>query len=85
MAFANCVGACLGVLLLAFGGCNLRPHFREAPGTINYQRSRAVLHDPFPDNSIGPPVTSGRPFGFEQPLAEPVKVQSTSPARRPGF
>jgi hypothetical protein len=71
-------------VLLAIAGCNLRPHFSEAPGTINYQRGRAVLHDPFPDNSIGPPVDGGRPSGFERPLAEPVKIQSTSPARRPG-
>jgi hypothetical protein len=76
-------GLALGILCAS--GCHLRPQFREAPGTINYQRSRAVVHDPFPDNSIGPPVAGGRPFGFEHPLPEPVRIQSTTPARRPGF
>ena len=85
MAMLDSAGARLGILLLVFSGCGLRPQFRDAPGTINYQRSRAVLHDPFPDNSIGPPVDGGRPSGFERPLSEPVRVQSTSPARRPGF
>jgi hypothetical protein len=72
-------------LILFPSGCYLRPGFREAPGTILYQRSRAVVHDPFPDNSIGPPVVGGRAFGFERPLADPARLQSISPQPRLGF
>lgn len=79
MSLAKAPLALLGSVLLVCSGCYLRPQFREAPGTINYQRGRAVLHDPFPDNSIGPPVAGGRPAGFERPLSEPVRLQSTSP------
>ncbi len=61
--------------LLGVAGCYSLPSFQEAPGTIYYQRSRAVVHDPFPDNSIGPPVVGGRPAGFEKPLADPIKSQ----------
>lgn len=75
----------LVVSAVAFVGCHLRPSFHEAPGTIHYQRGRAVAHDPFPDNSIGPPVMGGRPSGFETPLSEPTRIQSTSPSRSPGF
>ncbi len=64
-------------------GCcrHLSHNWGEPPGTISYQRSRAVIHDPFPDNSIGPPVLGGRPLGYEYPLAEPAKAQEASPRR----
>ncbi len=75
----------LGLLLLLQCGCYMRPEFREAPGTLLYQRSRAVVHDPFPDNTIGPPVVGGRASGFELPLSEPVRLQSTTPVPRSGF
>lgn len=79
----------VGFIALTIGffltGCHLRPSFREAPGTIHYQRGRAVVHDPFPDNSIGPAVMGGRPSGFERPLSEPTRIQTTSPSRSPGF
>jgi hypothetical protein len=71
--------------LLAGLGCSIRPQFRDEQGTILYQRSRAVLHDPFPDNSIGPPVLGGRALGFEQPLSEPRRLQETSPNPRGRF
>lgn len=85
MANSCASGLLLALLTLGLGGCYLRPQFREAPGTINYQRSRAVVHDPFPDNSIGPPVDGGRPNGFERPLSEPVRIQSTTPSQPPRF
>ena len=69
----------LGIAALVFSGCNLRPSLREAPGTILYQRSRAVVHDPFPDNTIGPPIVGGRAAGFERPLSEPARLQATAP------
>lgn len=63
------------------GGCCpcLKPNWSEPPGTIAYQRSRAVIHDPFPDNAIGPPVVGGRPLGYQYPQSEAVKAQESSP------
>lgn len=46
------------------------------------QRSRAVLNDPFPSNTLGPEITGGRPRGFDLPLAEATSYQSHPLARR---
>lgn len=70
--------------LLAGCCCGLKPNWSEPPGTINYQRSAAVIHDPFPDNAIGPPVVGGRPLGYQFPPSEAVKAQESSP-RRGGY
>ena len=61
-------------LLLAATGCHLRPNFGP-PGTIGMQRDRAVLHDPFPINDLGPAIVGGRPRGFDLPRAEAVDRQ----------
>lgn len=62
----------LGAILSS--GCYLTPNF-GSPGTIGMQRARAVLHDPFPNNDIAPPIVSGRPLGFDRPLSEPAQAQ----------
>ena len=69
--------ALASILLLtsAISGCYMTPNF-GAPGTIGMQRSRAVVHDPFPDNDIAPPIMGGRPLGFDRPMAEAEKNQS---------
>lgn len=66
----------LAAMLLGISqsGCYLKPSWGP-PGTIGAQRSRAVLFDPYPNNDLGPPVVSGRPLGFERPLAEPEQNQ----------
>jgi hypothetical protein len=46
------------------------------------QRSKAVLHDPFPSTDLGPPIQGGRPLGFEQPKSESAALQSSPYARR---
>ena len=61
-------------LLLLVSGCHLRPNFGP-PGTIGMQRDRAVLHDPFPSNDLGPTIVGGRPKGFDIPRAEAVDRQ----------
>lgn len=43
------------------------------PGTIQQQRIRATVHDPYPDQDAGPDVVGGRPRDYQQPLAEPVR------------
>ena len=54
---------------MSLTGCE---NFRQLqpPGTIFQQRSRATIHDPFPDNDAGPEIVGGRPPGFDRPLHE---------------
>ena len=44
------------------------------PGTINEQRNRAAIHDPFPETDVGPDVIGGRPREFDRPLPEAKRV-----------
>lgn len=68
--------------LLVSTGCYL-PIFNGPPGTIGMQRSRAVLFDPFPSNTLGPPIQGGRPRGFDLPLSDVTTAQSNPNARPP--
>lgn len=43
------------------------------PGSVQQQRYRATLHDPYPDRDIAPEVVGGRPREFMRPLPEPVR------------
>jgi hypothetical protein len=43
------------------------------PGTIQQQRIRATVHDPYPDPDMAPEVVGGRPRDYQQPLPEPVR------------
>ena len=74
------IGVILG-LCLACSGCHMRPDWGP-PGTIGDQRARAVVHDPFPRDDLGPPIDGGRPKGFDQPLAEPITIQGSPYARQ---
>jgi hypothetical protein len=69
------------VITLWTSGCNV-PLRQGPPGTIGVQRERAVLHDPFPSNELGPPIVGGRPLGFDTPLAEPASIQASPWANR---
>ena len=54
-------------------GCAHRPHgwgLSGGQGTIERQKSRAVVHDPYPLNDIGPEVIGGRPREFYWPKSE---------------
>ncbi len=53
-----------------------------APGTIGMQRERAVIHDPFPSNDLGPKIVGGRPREFDLPLSEPKTLQVNPHSRR---
>lgn len=62
--------------LTSFAGCASRPRGWGLPGgqgTVERQKSRAVVHDPYPLNDIGPEVVGGRPREYSNPQAEPVR------------
>jgi hypothetical protein len=61
------------LLLLAAGGCGWHQHGFFRPATIEQQRLRATIHDPYPDPDLGPEVVGGRPRGYQEPLPEPVR------------
>jgi hypothetical protein len=65
----------LFLLLAAFGGgCAGHGQYDFwHPGNIRSQRIRAVVHDPYPDQNLGPPVVGGRPRDYSEPLPEAVK------------
>ncbi len=65
---------CLAVALTA--GCTYRPRawgFPGAQGTIDRQKSRATIHDPYPLNDIGPAVVGGRPREFYSPQTQAAR------------
>ena len=68
-------------VIAAMTGCYL-PILNGPPGTIGMQRSRAVLFDPFPSDTLGPPIVGGRPRGFDLPLSDVTNAQSNPNARR---
>lgn len=75
------------LLLIPIGltGCpTLRPNWFH-PGPQQYQRNRAVLHDPYPDSDAGPEVVGGRPLQFQNPNAEPVRNQPYPQNLRPRY
>ncbi len=52
------------------------------PGPLQQQQASAVVHDPYPQNDIGPYEAGARPPGYENPLPEPVRsriVQDSMP------
>lgn len=67
--------------LATLTGCQLWPNLGP-PGTIGEQRARAIVHDPFPDNDLGPEIVSGRPREWNRPSAEPKRLQADNPYAR---
>jgi len=62
--------AAASAVLLA--GCAGHPRLAH-PGTIEQQRLRATIHDPYPDPDLGPNFDGGRPREYLNPLPEPVR------------
>lgn len=63
-------------LALAIGVCltGCRGHqFFGPPGPLQQQQAAAVIHDPYPQNDIGPYEAGARPPGYQNPLPEPVR------------
>lgn len=46
-------------------------------GSVERQKARAAVFDPYPLNDIGPAVVGGRPPGFMNPLPEPRRNEMT--------
>lgn len=49
-----------------------RPDLAQ-PGTIEQQRQRAAVHDPYADNHAAPPIEGGRPREFATPRSEATR------------
>jgi hypothetical protein len=65
------------VSLTLVAGCN-HLHQRGCiapPGPMNYQQANATVHDPFPQDDIGPTDASMRPPDYQNPLPLPVRNQ----------
>jgi hypothetical protein len=71
----------LAIALVVVTGCRggHGPLF-AAPGTKEAQQRRAVVHDPYPQNDIAPPLPDGRPRDYLYPLAEPVRTRAVADA-----
>jgi hypothetical protein len=62
------------LMSLAAAGCASHGQYNIfQPGTIQQQRLRATVHDPYPDRNLAPEVVGGRPREYQQPLPEPVR------------
>jgi hypothetical protein len=63
------------VLPCAAGGCAGRHVNWHFPGTIEQQRLRATIHDPYSAPDIAPEVDGGRPREYIEPLPQPVRTR----------
>ena len=70
-------------LVTCLPGCHVNREFGP-PGDMNTQRTRALVHDPFPVNDVGPEIGGIRPRGFDLPRSEIQKLQTSPNARRGG-
>lgn len=71
------------LLLLAICGCQNNPFGRWASaqygqGSIERQKARAVVTDPYPLNDIGPEVVGARPREFAYPMPEAARNELTA-------
>ncbi len=66
--------SCLGCEGLA------RPRWLS-PGNLLYQRSRATVHDPYPQPDNAPEMVGVRPREYQRPLPEAVRNQVFSNSR----
>ena len=67
----------IAVLTLAGSGCgnNLQWPRMRGPGSADYQQYQATIHDPYPEDDIGPPVEGGRPLGYENPYPQTERLR----------
>ncbi len=89
----------IALAAICLSGCapemaQLRQNFSH-PGTAAYQRSRAIKHDPYVLNDVGPEVVGGRPREYMIPVNEverarqdtipPLSLRPAAPAPAPVF
>jgi hypothetical protein len=48
------------------------------PGSAGQQQARTSRFDPYPDPDAGPEIVGGRPRDFQEPVAEPKRVQDNA-------
>jgi hypothetical protein len=73
MTFRSLILLMLLPACLPLSGCaGYHPRIWQ-PGTIEQQRLRATIHDPYPDPDLGPEIDGGRPREYQDPLPEPVR------------
>ncbi|QDT12985.1 membrane or secreted protein [Stieleria marina] len=58
-------------LLAPLVGCQGR--LLQPPGPMSYQQSTATIHDPFPQDDLGPSDLASRPPSYQQPVPQPVR------------
>jgi hypothetical protein len=76
----GCWAAVLVAWVVFAAGCGwARPRWLGGPGRIEQQQARAVVHDPFPDNQLGPEVVGGRPREYAQQVPQAVRSQPQGP------
>lgn len=64
--------AALMAAIVVSAGCRGQRLF-PAPGPLGAQQARAVVHDPFPLDDIGPSDQGARPPSYQNSLPEPVR------------
>jgi hypothetical protein len=66
---------CILCLLGFLSGCAGRfsTGWDAIPGTVDQQRNRAALFDPFPDDTVGPAMMN-RPWGYQNPRTESRRI-----------
>lgn len=59
------------LLAVAAAGCKTtaKPNWFD-PGTAKEQKARAIVHDPYPENDVGPRIEGVRPREYDRPLSE---------------
>lgn len=78
--FLRAVCLLVAVLVMVLSGCQNRKIFGP-PGTMESQRTRAMLHDPFPNDEVAPKIFGARPLGFDRPRAEASQLKLTPNVR----
>lgn len=71
--FSLSLSAALAFAVLSLAGCRGYNGFCKPAGPMNLQQASAVVHDPFPQNDIGPYEAAARPPSYQEPLPEPVR------------
>ena len=62
--------------LSMFAGCQSYRGDWLRPGPTEIQQLRAVMHDPYGDNDLGPTVDGGRPRDYEVPRSEAARSRA---------
>jgi hypothetical protein len=62
---------CFAVMFVSISaGCQ---GLLQPPGPMRYQQSSAAIHDPFPQDDLGPSDLASRPPSYQQPIPQPVR------------